>query len=68
MFLNYHEELIVDCGRADLSHRFPSANRLAPGPISLIRTEADARSLLVHAFHTFPDCCAVVKTQSLFEL
>lgn len=68
VFLNLHEELLVDCRTADLAHRFPTVNRLAPGPLSLIRVEPAAGSLLVHAFHTFPECSAVVKTQSLFEL
>lgn len=68
VFLCLHEELWHDCAKADLSHRFPATNRLSPGPISLLRTEAGPRSLLVHAFHTFPESCAIVKTQSLFEL
>jgi hypothetical protein len=68
VFLNLHEELLADCARADVAHRFPPQTRLAPGPLSLIRTDASARSLLVHAFHTFPESCAVVRTQSLFEL
>jgi len=68
VFLNAHEELLKDCRRAALFHRFPAANRLAPGPLSLIRTEADTHSLLIHAYHTFPQNSVVVKTQSLFEL
>jgi hypothetical protein len=68
VFLCLHEELWHDCAKADLSHRFPAATRLAPGPVSLMRTETGPRSLLVHAFHTFPEECAIVKTQSLFEL
>lgn len=68
VFLTFHEELLLDCCHANVAHRFPSANRLFPGPLSLIRADADGNSLLVHAFHTFPESCAVVKTQSLFEL
>ncbi|MBW3543789.1 MAG: DUF2617 family protein, partial [Planctomycetes bacterium] len=68
VFLKLHEELLGDCARANLAHRFPPQTRLAPGPLSLIRTDAAPRSLLVHAFHTFPESCAVVRTQSLFEL
>ena len=67
VFLNYHEELLIDTRRADVFHRFPTGNRLAPEPLSLIRAESAPRSLLIHAFHTFPDHCSVVKTQSLFE-
>jgi hypothetical protein len=68
IFLNFHEELVIDCNQANVAHRFPSVSRLAPGPLSLIRFDSGPDSLLVHAFHTFPESCAVVKTQSLFEL
>jgi hypothetical protein len=68
VFLNAHEELLRDCRRAAVYYRFPAIGRLAPEPISLICTEADTHSLLIHAFHTFPENCVVVKTQSLFEL
>jgi hypothetical protein len=68
VYLRQHEELIEDCLRASLSSQFAGANRFSPGPVSLIRTETCRDSILVHAFHTFPDHLAVVKTQSLFEL
>ncbi len=67
VYLNFHEELLMDCHRAELSHRFPAGNRLSPEPLSLIRTETTVNSLLIHAYHSFPDDCAVIKTQSLFE-
>lgn len=56
-------------GRAgkSLCHNFSPRHRLAPSPLSQIWVEARANSLLVHAFHTFPDDFAIVKTQSLFE-
>lgn len=68
VYTRLHEELMQDARTADLAHEFPTGHRLAPGPISLIRTEADAKSLLVHAFHTFPESSAIVRTQSLFEI
>jgi len=67
-FLNLHSELQQDCARATLAHEFPGRSRLAPGPLSLLNCEAAPDSLLVHAFHTFPEQCAVVKVQSLLEL
>ena len=39
-----------------------------PGRLSYINLEARNRSLLVQAFHTFPDDYAIVKSQSLFEI
>ncbi len=68
VFLNFHEELLMDCSRAETAHCFPAGTRLAPGPISLVQTDVCADSLLIHAFHTFPESYAVVKTQSLFEI
>jgi len=68
VFLDFNEELIVDSGQAKVAYHFPSMNRLSPGPLSVIRAESTSDSLLVHAYHTFPESCAVVKTQSLFEL
>jgi hypothetical protein len=68
LFLNFHQELLLDLGRVELAHRFPSENRFAPEPLSLIRADAQADSLLLHSYHTFPENCAVVKSQSLFEL
>jgi hypothetical protein len=67
VFLRAHEELLMDCRTAQLAHAFPSGHRFSPNPLSLLRVDADRRSLLVHAFHTFPDSCSVVKTQSLLE-
>ncbi|MCH7687450.1 MAG: DUF2617 family protein, partial [Planctomycetes bacterium] len=68
VYRNLHEEFLIDCNRVNLSHRFPAGNRFSPEPLSIIRTEIAPRSLLIHAYHTFPESCAVVKTQSLFEL
>ena len=68
VFLNVHDELLGDFRRATLAHQFPCANRLAPCPVSLIRTDVWERSLLVHTYHTFPENCAIAKTQSLFEI
>lgn len=68
VFLNLHEELLHDCRGAELAHTFTSINRFAPAAISLLRVDAQRDHLLVHAYHTFPDTCAIVRTQSLLEL
>ena len=68
VFMHFHEELLLDSARCRLAFQFPSTSRLSPAPLSIIQTEERADSLLIHAFHTFPDNCAVVKTQSLFEV
>ena len=67
VFGRTHEELSFDCLKAELAFRFPPGNRLAPAALSLVRVDAQNDGLLLHVFHTFPDCTAVVRTQSLFE-
>ncbi|MCH8828685.1 MAG: DUF2617 family protein [Planctomycetes bacterium] len=68
VFLNLHQELQTDCSRVELSHQFPAGGRLALEPLSVVRVFASPSSLLIHAYHTFPEDNAVVKSQSLFEL
>lgn len=69
IFMNVHEELSLDIPKASLGHAFNSPSRFAPSPISVIQMDVTSPSaLLVHTYHTFPENCAVVKTQSLFEL
>jgi hypothetical protein len=62
------EELALENQRDSLSYSFRSSNRLAPPPMSQIHIDARIRHLAIQSFHTFPDECAIVRTQSLFEL
>jgi hypothetical protein len=67
IFLNFHQELQTDFRRACLAREYPGQGRFAPGPISLVRTEITLDSFLIHTYHTYPENCAVVKTQTLIE-
>lgn len=67
VFWTVQEELAHDGERQGLLHRFNASGRLALGALSYVHVETRNRSLLVQAFHTFPDDCAIVKSQSLFE-
>ncbi|QDT95045.1 DUF2617 family protein [Gimesia aquarii] len=67
IFNNLHEEYMMDSQKADLAYHFVSESRITPGALSIVDFEANQTSLLIHAFHTFPEELAVVKTQSLFE-
>jgi hypothetical protein len=49
-------------------HTFDSSGRVSLGAISYINLETRNRSLLIQAFHTFPDDNAIVKSQSVFRL
>lgn len=68
VFWTLQQELASDGRRCGMLHRFDSSGRMAMGAISFINLEARNYSLRVQAFHTFPDDCAVVRSQSLFEL
>lgn len=68
LFWTFQQELIHDAERQGLLHRFDASGRMALGAISYINLSTRSRSLLIQAFHTFPDDCAIVKSQSLFQL
>lgn len=68
VFWTFQQELALDGEREGLLHRFDASGRMALGAISYIHVESRNRSLLVQAFHTFPDDYAIVKSQSLFEI
>jgi hypothetical protein len=68
VFWSFQEELVVSGSRRGLLHRFESGGRMALGAVSWLDIETRPRSLLVQAFHTFPDDLAIVKSQSLFEV
>jgi hypothetical protein len=68
VFWTLQEELTRDGERQGLVHSFDSSGRMALGALSYIYAESRNRSLLVQAFHTFPDDYAIVKSQSVFEL
>jgi hypothetical protein len=67
VFWTYQQELSLEGIQHGLLHRFDSSGRMALGALSYINVEARNRSLLIRAFHTFPDDYAIVKSQSLFE-
>jgi len=68
LFWTFQQELIHDGQRQGMLHRFDSSGRIALGAVSYVNVTSRSRSLLVQAFHTFPDDCAIVKSQSLFQI
>ena len=68
VFWTYQQELTIDGVRQGMLHRFDSSGRMALGALSYLNVETRNRSMLVQAFHTFPDDYAIVKSQSLFEV
>ena len=68
VFWTFQHELAMDGERNGMLHKFDSSGRIALGALSYINVETRNRSMLVQAFHTFPDDCAIVKSQSIFQL
>jgi hypothetical protein len=60
-------ELQADAGKALLAYQFPTRHRLDSGALSVMQAEAAGSSLIIHAFHTFPESRSVLRTQSLFD-
>jgi hypothetical protein len=67
VFAHLSDEMVLDAGRGRLFHRFAPLNRMAAAPISHLHIEARVKGLSVHAFHSFPEERAIIRTQSLFE-
>ena len=68
IFWTFQHELCQDGQRQGMLHKFDSSGRMALGALSYINVESRNRTLLVQAFHTFPDDYAIVKSQSLFTI
>lgn len=67
-FFTYQKEFALAGAKTGLMHSFDSSGRFGLGAISYMHVESRQRSLKVLALHTFPDDCAIVKTQSIFKL
>ncbi len=68
IYLQIHRELECDARSATLSLIVPGPGRHSPGWISLLKCDILPEGLVVHAFHTFPENAAILRTQTLFEL
>ena len=68
VFWTFQQELAHDGERRGMLHMFEASGRMALGALSYVNVETRSRSMLIQAFHTFPDDCAIVKSQSLFEI
>ena len=67
VFWTFQTELSRDGQRRGLLHTFDPCSRMALGALSYINVETRQRTMLVQAFHTFPEDRVIVKSQSLIE-
>ncbi|HAD59796.1 MAG TPA: hypothetical protein DCG12_11175 [Planctomycetaceae bacterium] len=68
VYLQLHREFEMDARNATLSIQLPGSTPQSPESISFLKCDVLPEGLVVHAFHTFPDNAAVLRTQTLFEL
>jgi hypothetical protein len=68
IFLHVHDEILADGMRRGILHNFQPNHRLALAPLGFLTIEGNKRSLVVQAFHTFPEECTIVKSQSLIDI
>jgi len=68
VFWTYQQELAHGGERQGMLQLFNTSGRMALGALSYINVETRSRTMLVQAFHTFPEDYAIVKSQSLFEI
>ena len=66
MFWMLHNQLQSSECENELVQSFDSSGRIAFGAVSFVHVEQRERQLLIQAFHTFPDDCAIVKSVSTF--
>jgi hypothetical protein len=67
IFLHIHDEILADGEKRGFLHNFQPNHRLSLAPLGLLTISFRPDSFIIHAFHTFPDEHAVVKSQCLFE-
>jgi hypothetical protein len=68
LFFRQHDELRYDGRHGGLLLELHPHDRLGLSPLSFVDLQARPGSLLINAYHTFPDDYAIVKTQTLIDL
>jgi hypothetical protein len=64
LFWTFQEELAQQTVHDGMMYKFGASGRMALGAISYVHLQTRRQSLRLRAFHTFPDDCALVKTES----
>ena len=68
MFLSIQKQLDDQENYEGLLHRFDSNGRIPLGAVSYIDIQSFRSHVQVRCFHTFPDTCGVLKSQSKFTV
>ena len=68
IFVTIQQQLDARMECEGLVHRFDSNGRTAFGAVSYMHVQSFFNHVLVRSFHTFPDTCAVMKSESRFSV
>lgn len=68
IFVTIQQQLDKRVETDGLVHRFESNGRLSFGAISYMHAQSFIHHVRVRAFHTFPETCAVLKTDTVFRV
>lgn len=68
IFVTIQQQLGEKIECEGLVHRFQSNGRIAFGAISYMNVQSFKSHVLVRSFHTFPDTCTVMKSESRFSI
>ncbi len=68
IFVTIQQQLDKRVETDGLVHRFESNGRLNFGAISYMHAHSFINHVRVRAFHTFPETCAVLKTDTVFRV
>ena len=68
IFVTIQQQLDSRMECEGLVHRFDSNGRTAFGAVSYMHVQSFQNHVLVRSFHTFPDTCAVMKSESRFSV
>lgn len=68
LVLSIQQQLSSQCETEGLMHRFQSSGRLAFGAVSYVSIQSYRHHVLLRSFHTFPDSCSIIKSESTFRV
>jgi hypothetical protein len=68
MFVSIQQQLDQRVECEGLVQRFESNGRIAFGAISYINVQAFRKHVKVRTFHTFPETCSIIKSDTQFKL
>jgi hypothetical protein len=68
IFVHVHDEIRADGEKRGVLHNFQPNQRMAVAPLGHVVVESRPGCVFVSAFHTFPEECTVIKSQTLIEV